>query len=134
MVYVPSAEEYGFSLQLNEGVMREVLRGAEVQAELDAIRERTRAAVEARVRATASPEDAGNYVASMFSREGDSDAYGFDFGGGYALGNRPIGVVGVPSGRGVDATAKPPMMTEADHHALTSVPGFEVGGIAEDIR
>ena len=76
----------------------------------------------------------GKTVVSMFFEDSMSDEYGFEFDGTYSLGNRPIEVIGVPPGRGVDPSAKPPMLLEAEHHALTFAPGVGVGGIGEDIR
>lgn len=134
MAYVPSAERYGFSLRLDEEGMREVLNGKGVKGFVAATGETVREGVVTHVQAVATAENAANYVASMFVEDSFSDDYGFDFNGPFALGNRPIAVIGVPAGRGVIPAAKPPLMVEAETHALTSVRGVEVGGGGEDIR
>lgn len=134
MVYVPSAEAFGFSLRLNEDVMRDVLNGSGVKQALGEVAGTVRSGIVAHVQATASAKSASNYVASLFQEDSFSDDYNFDFNGPYELGNRPISVMGVPGGRGVDPSAKPPLMVEAETHALTSGLGVTVGGISEDIR
>lgn len=134
MVYVPSAERFGFSLRLNEDVMRDVMNSPAVRAVLGEEADQMRTGIVSHVQATASADDAANYVASIFDEEGFSDEYGFDFNGSFELGNRPIHVIGVPAGRGVNPDAKPPLMVEAETHALTSQMGTTVGGVAEDIR
>jgi len=134
MVNVPSARKYGFELHLNEPVMRDVLNSSGVKRVLGETANTMRAGIVNHVQATASPSSASNYVESMFQEDAFSDEYGFDFNGPYELGNRPIAVIGVPAGRGVDPTAKPPLMVEAETHALTSQLGVTVGGITEDIR
>jgi len=134
MVYVPSAERFGFSLRLNESEMSNVLNGPEVTEATREVAGAARDAVVAHIQATASPENAANYVESMFFEDSFSDDYGFEFDGPNSLGNRPIVVFGVPGGRGVNPAAMPPMQLEAKHHALTVVPGVEVGGQGEDIR
>jgi len=134
MVYVPSAEAYGFSLRLEEPAMRELLNGSEIRAVVAGTAESMRGEIVTHVEATASAEDASNYVAALFHEDAFSDDYGFDFSGPYSLGNRPIAIVGIPSGRGPNPAAKPPMLTEADHHALTASRGIAVGMVEEDIR
>jgi len=134
MVYVPSARQYGFDLRLNEDVMREALNSQAVRGLVAGQAAMAGAAVAAHVRAVASADDAENYVAAMRVEDGESDDYGFDFSGRYELGNRPASVVAIPAGRGPNPSAKPPLMVEAETHALTSVPGFTVGGQSEDIR
>lgn len=134
MVYVPGAERFGFSLRLNESEMSNVLNGGPVTQAVHETAGTIRDGVVAHIQATASQEDAANYVESMFFEDSFSDDYGFEFDGPFGLGNRPIVVVGVPAGRGVDPAAMPPMQLEAKHHALTVVPGVEVGGQGEDIR
>lgn len=134
MVYVPSAEKHGFSLRLNEDVMRDVLNGTAVKRTLGELANSVQADVAAHVQATVSAEHSANYVESMFREDAFSDDYGFDLGGPYGLGNRPIAVIGVPAGRGVNPSAKPPLMVEAETHALTSQLGVTVGQAAEDIR
>lgn len=134
MVYVPSAEKYGFSLRLNEDVMQEILNGPGVKRALEETADTMQAGIVTHVQAVASAEAAANYVESMFQEDAFSDEYGFDFDGPYALGNRPIAVIGIPAGRGVDPAAKPPLLVESETHALTSQLGVSVGGLEEDIR
>lgn len=134
MVDVPSARKFGFRLELHETALREALNDASV-AKL--VSERTAVAAETvktNVRALSSGKHAENYVNAMVVDDTTSDAYGLLFEGPYSLGPRPMGVVGVPSGRGPDSSAKPPLMVEAQTHALSSVPGFTVGSTGEDIR
>lgn len=132
--YVPSAEPFGFSLRLYLPEMRQVLNSPEVRRVVSDEGSRVRADVEAHVRAAASPESADNYVAALFEEDSFSDAHGFDFDGPYSLGNRPVTIVGVDGGRGVNPAAKPPLMVEAETHALTSPAGVTVGRFTEDIR
>jgi hypothetical protein len=134
MTSVPSAERYGFHLELNDAALRALLNSSEVRAAVAARAEEAQMAVVASIEATADSRNAQNYVASMFTDSASSDEYGFDFDGPFSLGDRPVSVVGVRGGRGADPGAKPPMLIEAEHHALTSVPGFTVGGVGEDIR
>jgi hypothetical protein len=136
MVWVDEARKYGFTMELNEAVMRSVLNGAGSTRFLATTAANARSGIESHVRATASMRDAENYVASLIVQPSTSDAYNFEFGGPYGLGNRHIVTIGVPSGKGNNPAARPPLMTEARTHALTSVPGFAVdsGGIGEDIR
>lgn len=135
MVNVPSARKYGLArLDLHDSAMAELLNSSAVTQFVSELGEGVRADVETHVRATVSAEHADNYAASLRAEDSDSDTYGFDFDGPYALGNRPITVVGIPSGRGSNPNAMPPLMVEARTHALTSVPGFMAGGGGEDIR
>lgn len=134
MVDVPEARKFGFRLELHDTTMSEVLNSRSVRQAVTSATEDARQEIEAHVRATASPRDAENYAAALLLKDSYSDDYGFDFGGPWGLGNRPISVLEVPSGRGPDSTAKPPLMVEAETHALTSVPGFTVGATGEDIR
>lgn len=134
MVDVPSARKYGFRLELHGEALREVLNDASVAklvAERSAVAAET---VKTNVRALASGKHAENYVNALIVEDTTSDAYGVPFDGPYSLGPRPMGVVGVPSGRGQDRSAKPPLMVEAQTHALSTVPGFTVGSTGEDIR
>ena len=134
MVYVPSAEKYGFRLHLNGDVMREVLNGPGVKRLLKETANTVRDGVVSYVQATASANSAANYVESLFREDTFSDEYGFDFGGPYALGNRLIAVIGVPAGRGANPSAKPPLLVESETHALTSQFGVSVDSTEEDIR
>jgi len=134
MVDVPTARKYGFRMTLHEDVMRQFLNGPETTRLLGQTALVVKADVETHVRATAKSDDADNYAAALFAEDAYSDQYGFDFDGRYELGSRPIAIVGVPSGRGPNPSAKPPLMVEAETHALTSVPGFTVGSSGEDIR
>ena len=134
MVYVPSAEKYGFRLRLNGDVMREVLNGSGVKRFLKETADTVRDGVVTHVQATASANSAANYVEALFREDAFTDDYGFDFGGPFMLGNRPIAVIGVPAGRGANPSAKPPLLVESETHALTSKFGVSVGGIEEDIR
>lgn len=134
MVNVPAARAFGFRLDLNAPVMRGVLNSAPVVQLLGKIAAESQAAVESHVRATVSSAHAENYVASMIAEDTHSDSLGMDFGGPYGLGNRPVATVGVPSGRGPNPSAMPPLMVEARTHALSSVPGFKVGKRGENIR
>jgi hypothetical protein len=134
MVNVPAARRYGFGLELNEDAMRAALNSAPVTRLVAEQGQQARTAVESQVRALASAEDAENYAAALAVADGYSDDYGFDFGGPYGLGNRPIAVVGIPFGRGPNPSAKPPLMVEAETHALTSVSGVMAGQPGEDIR
>lgn len=134
MVYVPSAEKYGFSLRLDEGKMRDVLNSSGVKHVLRGIGDAVHGEVVNHVQATAGGRHAANYVEALFQEDAFSDDYGFNFDGPYELGNRPIVVIGVPAGRGNDPTAKPPLLVESQTHSLTASAGFSVGGIGEDIR
>lgn len=134
MVYVPSAEAFGFSLKLHEDVMRDVLNSPGVKGALKQSADKVRAGIVTHVQATASVKNASNYVAAMFQEDSFSDDYGFDFGGPYELGNRPVEIIGIPAGAGPNPNAKPPLMVEADTHALTAGFGVTVGGLGEDIR
>lgn len=134
MVYVPSAERFGFSLRIFEAEASKLLNGPEVTQTTREVGGVAAAAIGSHIQATASPDNAANYVESMFVEDSFSDDYGFQFDGPNSLGNRPIVVIGVPAGRGVNPAAMPPMQLEARHHALTAIPGVEVGGQGEDIR
>lgn len=134
MVDVPSARKFGFALDLHADEMRRVLNSRPVEKLVSETGDAFRGRVASHVRAVASPENAENYVASMFAEDAYSDEYGFDFDGPYSLGNRPIAVVGVPAGSGVNPKAKPPLMVEAEHHALTAPMGVSVADLGEDIR
>lgn len=133
MVDVGEARNLGFRMTLHEEAMRDVLGGGPVRLLLGESRSSVKGQVETHVRATASAEDADNYVTSMASAIVSSDSYGFDFNGPYQLGERPIAIIGVPKGRGPNPSAKPPLMVEAETHALSSVPGFKVGSTGENI-
>lgn len=134
MVDVPSARKYGFELKLHEGPLRDILNGPAVQALVAELGDTTAQAVAAHVRAVADADDAENYVDSMVVERTTSDALGIAFDGPFELGNRPAATVAIPPGRGVNPDAKPPLMVEAETHALTSVPGFALGQAGEDIR
>lgn len=114
--------------------MRNALNSSAVRRTVASQAATTRTDIEAHVRATASPNDANNYAAALLVEDSYSDDYGFDFGGPHGLGNRPIAVIGIPAGRGPNPAAKPPLMVEAETHALTSVPGFTSDSFGEDIR
>jgi len=132
---VPSARKWGFQMVLHEDVMRDVLNSSGVVQVLASEASVAESGIETHVRATASMADAENYVASLFNEASTSDEYNMNFEGPFALGNRPIRAIGIPSGRGSNPRARPPFMTEARTHALTSVAGFEVGGgSGEDAR
>lgn len=132
MVYVNTGSA-AWALRLNEGALADVLNGPGVKRALAEVAADLRGQVESHVTAVAQPENAANYVSAMFTDEGDSDDYGFEFSGPYSLGHRPIVAVGI-SREGRDSTAKPPFMVEADHHSLTAPLGVEVGRFGEDIR
>lgn len=133
MVDVPSARAYGFRLELHEKPLQDVLRGGGVRRELRNAADTVRTGIEIHVRATAQPSAAENYIQAMFEEDAFSDEYGFDFSGPYELGDRPIVVIGVKGGRGPNPSAKPPLVTESETHALTS--GLvRIGGEGEDIR
>lgn len=134
MVNVPSARNFGFRMDLNASVMAGVLHSPEVVQLLDKIAMEAEASVESHVRATVSSTHAENYVDSLIVADTFSDRLGMDFGGPYGLGNRPVVTVGIPSGRGSNPAAMPPLMVEARTHALSSVPGFTVGKSGENIR
>jgi hypothetical protein len=135
MVWVDEARLYGFTMNLHKAAMREVLNSDGCHKVLTATAANARSGIEQNVRATASMRDAENYVAALFMEDAFSDQYNFDYGGPFGLGNRQIVVIGVPSGKGSDPSARPPFMTEARTHSLTSVPGFAVDdGLGEDIR
>jgi hypothetical protein len=128
MAFVPEARKFGFDLETHEGALREVLNSAAVSQLVATEGAKARAHVEAHVRATARPEDADNYAAALLLEDSYSDDYGVNFDGHRGLGNRPIAVVGIPAGRGPNPSAKPPLMVEAETHALTSIPGMTAGG------
>lgn len=140
MVNVP--RKYGFELDLHRGPMREMLNEDGVKRLVGEVALNAGVRVEAHVRAAASAEDAENYVAALFVEDSYSADMGFDFTGPRGLGNRPIGVVGIRSTgpRGarrsetVNPDGKPPLMVEAETHALTSVPGFRVGSSGRRTR
>lgn len=134
MVYVPGAEAFGFSLRLNEPVMRELLNSPAVRALLGTEATDVHAQVVAHVQAVASPTSAANYVSALWVTEAQSDEMGFNFSGPHQLGDRPIAMVELRS-TGSDPAAKPPMVVEVETHSLSSPAGFSVGGaFGEDIR
>lgn len=134
MVDVPSAKAFGFRLTLDEVAMRNALNSDQIRGVVETVATDVQYDVAEHVRATTSARHAANYIASLGREMTDSDTLGFDFEGRYALGNRPAAQVGIPSGRGTDPSAKPPLMTEAETHALSSIKGVTVDGFGgEDV-
>ncbi len=131
MVDVPAARAMGFRLVLHEGPMHALLNSEFTHLVLANHEADVAEKIRTHVRAVASPVHAENYSDALITARVDSDQLGMDFSGKYALGNRPVSIVGLPSGRGPNPKAKPPLMVEAETHALTSVPGFRVGKTGE---
>lgn len=133
MVDVPSARAFGFRMTLHKSAMRAVLNSAGVKQRVNQEAQSAAGQVKARANATISAVHAANYGAALIVSDTTSNALGMNFGGPYGLGNRPVTIIGVPSGRGSNPKAMPPLMVEAKTHALSSVPGFKVGSTGERI-
>lgn len=134
MVYVPSARKNGFALRLNEGVMSQVLNSPQMGRVIEEVASDAVVEIQGHVRATAGDaEDAENYVSALFQADAFTDEFGYDFDGEYGLGNRRMAVIGLRP-EGAVLGAKPPMMVEAETHALSSVRGSGLVSGGEDLR